>query len=122
VVGIAIERDRQQDEDGFTPEHDTRHEPGELAQAGIAFALAAYRSLRYQAQLPKRPPLDRYEPEDVWPWEPVAGTTGNGPPDFDGDDPVQLLKSAGALIAAEIDKRLAERQALDSDPLIGAHD
>ena len=127
VVGIAIERDRQQDDEGFTPDVDARHHPGELAQAGMAFALAAVQSLRHAAGITETLIYtEGWDPEDWWPWHAEdAATTGNGPPDFDGDDPVQLLRAAGALIAAEIDRHLAARQAaggVGGDPLVRSHD
>ena len=124
VVGIAIERDRQQDEGGHTPERDAAHKPGELAAAGMAYALAGYWALRHAAGLPRHD-FTSADPEDWWPWEPVPGTTGDGPPEFDGDDPVAMLKAAGALIAAEIDRHLAARQAgqdVGGDPLIRSRD
>ena len=111
VVAIAVERDRQQDDGEPLPA-----EVGERAQAGAAYALAAYQQMRGAAGLPRHPwtPAD---PEDWWP--------GDKPPGFDGD-PVELLRKAGALIAAEIDAHLAARQnrggGVGGDPLVRARD
>jgi hypothetical protein len=75
---IANERQRQVDGEGWTPEHDDKHDRGELTKAAVAYAL--------------------YRP-GFWPWPnvpdmPVAGDR----------DRVRDLVKAGALIAAEIDR------------------
>lgn len=82
VRRIAAERQRQIEVKGWTPEHDDQHGGNELVEAGIAYA-----------------------------WSVVAdGAARWWPPgwsesDFSGP-PLPRLVKAGALIAAEIDRRL----------------
>ncbi len=86
---IAAERARQIDEEGWTPEHDRQHTGGELAQA------AAYYCCRSND-------LARLN-EHIWPpewhssWAKREGL--HLPTERD-------LVKAGALIAAELDRRL----------------
>jgi hypothetical protein len=82
---IRDERLRQIRSEGWTPEHDDEHAEGDLYEAAIAYLLAVGE------------PLDN-PPPDVWPWDaswwkPTA-------------DPIRQLAKAGALVAAEIDRRL----------------
>ena len=74
---IARERQRQIDEEGWTPEHDDRHNDGALAHAAAVYA------------------SDRVDIQDVWPWP-------DEPPKMKGEQ--QNLIRAGALIAAELDR------------------
>lgn len=83
---IAEERERQIAKEGWTPAHDDTHADGEMGMAALSYILAA----DYRGQNPE-------EPLTYWPWDrsyfkPVA-------------DPVRNLVKAGALIAAEIDRR-----------------
>lgn len=89
---IAAERQRQIDQEGWTPEHDDGHLKGELAAAAVCYADEAF--------------VQSYEPwsrrEDAiapcgWPFDTL---------DFwkPSDDPIRNLVKAGALIAAEIDR------------------
>lgn len=84
---IAAERNRQVEEEGWTPEHDDTHDEGELASAAAVYAL----------------PMDEYTNEDdrmlIWPWE-YAWYKPTP------DDRLGELVKAGALIAAEIDRLL----------------
>ena len=83
---IAAERRRQIADEGYTPEHDAEHGGGELADAAVAYVGAA---------------LGRPEAAAAsWPW----GASSFWP----GDNPVRMLVKAGALIAAEIDRRLIQ--------------
>ena len=41
LIDVMNERDRQWNEEGWTPEHDDQHSGGELAIAGACYALAA---------------------------------------------------------------------------------
>ncbi len=82
VAPIAVERERQVDEEKWTEKHDDEHAPGELAKAGACYALhAAYNGT--------------WGPDEDWPW------------DFKWWKPKDArrdLERAGALIAAEIGK------------------
>ena len=84
---IAAERQRQIEEEGWTPEHDAEYTNGELAGAAIAYTIATLI------------PNDRGEPE-WWPWDSDWWKPS--------DDPIRNLEKAGALLAAEIDR--LERQ------------
>lgn len=86
---IAAERQRQIDQEGWTPEHDSQHRGHALALAGVCYALPVrYRStLVWGEEL-----LDKLWPwQHRW-WKPTP------------DDRVRELVKAGALIAAEIDR------------------
>jgi hypothetical protein len=83
---IAQERERQVNVEGWTPEHDAEHTDGVLVDAARAYALAVL-----------TPGYDRGNPPVGWPWD-----EGWWKP---SDDPVRNLVKAGALIAAEIDRR-----------------
>lgn len=87
---IAAERTRQIAEEGWTPAHDAEHGYGVLADAARAYALAAV-----------APGFDHDNPPQAWPWD-----EGWWKP---SDDPVRNLVKAGALIAAEIDRLLGQR-------------
>ena len=80
LAAIAIERRRQIEAEGWTPEHDDQHKRGELARAGACYAIAD--ELGSEREL-------------LWPWSEdwwkPAGRIRN-------------LGKAGALIAAEIDR------------------
>lgn len=82
---ITEERERQISQEGWTPEHDDKHDDNELGMAATSYILAAD---------------DRGANPEVlltyWPWDqsyfkPVC-------------DPVRNLVIAGALLAAEIDR------------------
>lgn len=86
---IAAERDRQPTEEGFTAEHDEHHGSNELAWAAWSYIDRA---------------VGEHDPDDasppaMWPWSPSWWKPGKSP--------LRLLIIAGALIAAEIDRRLA---------------
>lgn len=78
---IAAERQRQIEEEGWTPEHDDGHDGGSLAGAAAAYTLA-------------NEPLGA----SLWPWERSSWKPGT--------DRIRQLEKAGALIAAEIDRLL----------------
>jgi hypothetical protein len=81
---IAAERQRQMEQEGWTPAHDDTHDEGELRDAAIAYALTV--DARTEAATIR----------DRWPWEPSWWKPS--------DDPLRNLAKAGALIAAEIDR------------------
>lgn len=89
---IRQERNRQMTEEGWAVEHDDMHAAGELAMAAMCYAESPYdRITEGDARTPVGWP---WEPDD---WKPTP------------DDRVRELVKAGALIAAEIDRLLRER-------------
>ena len=83
VSRIAAERDRQIAVEGWAPEHDDEHDTGELVRAA-----------RILLNVLVRPP--RCKPTiDMW-----------GLVEKHWKDPLRCLEIAGALIAAEIDRRV----------------
>lgn len=105
---VAVERERQVSEEGWTAEHDDTHVDGEMANA--AACLAATRPIFVHAHTLTTP----HAPESIafttpWPMSLVAAPSGShqmpwhGRPDST-DDRIRNLVKAGALIAAEIDR------------------
>lgn len=89
---IAAERSRQQRIEGWTPQHDDRHDDGSLAAAACCYAALG----RRQCDGTIIRPASRVDPPGGWPfdeewWKPK-------------DDPIRNFVRAGALIAAEIDR------------------
>jgi hypothetical protein len=80
---IAEERQRQISVEGWTPEHDNKHENGEMAGAAAAYALEST-GRNFDEQIAV-----------VWPWDDEWWKPG---------DRIRDLVKAGALIAAEIDR------------------
>jgi hypothetical protein len=84
---IAAERQRQIEQEGWTPEHDAEHTGSLLARAAVCYATPP--SIR--GCLPGTDlPVD-------WPWHSMYWKPTPG-------DRVRELVKAGALIAAEIDR------------------
>jgi len=83
---IEAERLRQVAVEGYDAEHDRAHEPGTLAAAAAAYVLNATG--------------DTDGPWLLWPFAPVGFKPG--------PKPLDSLVKAGALIAAEIDRIIAE--------------
>ncbi|MGE3990353.1 DUF7220 family protein [Pseudorhodoplanes sp.] len=81
ALAIVAERRRQIEAEGWTPEHDLAHAPGELAKAGASYAL----SLTERGDLP---PV-------TWPWSADW---------WKPTDHRRNLVKAGALILAELDR------------------
>ncbi|MGH2869746.1 MAG: hypothetical protein ACRDNK_19535 [Solirubrobacteraceae bacterium] len=91
---IAQERWRQREREGFSAEHDTEHDQGELMDAALCYIGAAATSTAPNARFALAPVKD---PPADWPWaEEWWKPTWS--------DPVRNLVKAGALIAAEIDR------------------
>lgn len=89
---IAAERARHSEE-GYDAEHDRQH-AGEIALAGVSYALAGaddLGALGYEANDPE-------DPAEHWPWH-ASYWKPTG-------DPIRDLTKAGSLIAAAIDARL----------------
>ncbi len=93
---IRAERRRQIDGEGYTPAHDAELLPGDL----IAAAWCYLGDLTVNGD--DFTEAEHFEVPEGWPWE--AGAWKPTP-----DDDVRQLVKAGALIAAEIDRRLADR-------------
>ena len=96
---IAVERKRQIDVEGWTPEHDDAHESSEMSGAAIAYAGMANRVIRYANDMSDEE-LSRvveWVPND-WP---LQWSTDWWKPSL---HPIRNLVKAGALIAAEIDR------------------
>lgn len=77
VLAIADERRRQVEIEGWTPAHDDSYTDDELARAAACYALGRC-------------------PRGVWPWDEKW---------WKPCGPIRNLEKAGALIAAEIDRR-----------------
>lgn len=106
VRQIAEERQRQIQEEGWTPEHDAEHTGGELVRAAVCYALP---EASRQTFPPTRGILD------LWPWarEWDKRPRGEGGRLLRSDEQtrperIDGLTKAGALIAAELDRLLAE--------------
>lgn len=80
---IEGEREHQYYDNGFKDEHDDQHTKGELIRAANCYMMSVY--------FPNEP-----MGEVMWPWR---------SPFKPYDDPLRNLAAAGALIAAEIDRR-----------------
>lgn len=89
---IEIERARQVNAEGYGPEDDARYTCNQLVDAAVAYCIA------HDAD-PDPDENVELQPEFYWPW-----ALGSFKP---SDDPIRNLVKAGALIAAEIDRRLA---------------
>lgn len=100
AIDILKERDRQESEEGWTPEHDDAH-----IDETLALVAALYTTPMQLYCVEKGE--DFFTFEDPWPvgWDEIHDRRG----DFDRR---RLLVIAGALIAAEIDRldRAKERQ------------
>jgi hypothetical protein len=94
AIDVLAERQRQISAEGWTPEHDDEHDPGELSAAASAYALAAADKVHPQSQgdggFETKAPA-------VWPWSDIWWKPGR--------DPRRMLVKAGALILAEIERQ-----------------
>ncbi len=110
---IAAERQRQIEQEGWTPEHDDEHEDGSLALAAVCYATPTklYQQVNELAAGPAF--------FDPWPdsWDGIwdkrysygerKENPGNMVPDpatYTDEERLDLLVKAGSLIAAEIDR------------------
>lgn len=85
AVAMVAERERQLTAEGWAPEHDDQHRPGELAAAGVCYAMP------HAAGIPEDP---RKTPA-AWPWDAEWWKPKSQRAD---------LVRAGALLAAELDR------------------
>lgn len=97
---IAAERQRQIDVEGWTQEHDQKHNDFQLSGAAICYAYEAGCTQTYKP----RPRIDRLI-TDLWPfgynwWRPSSLSSGV----IKKEHSIRMLVKAGALIAAEIDR------------------
>lgn len=104
---VIDERLRQQDKEGWTPEHDDTHSDGSLARAASCYALFASHSVRNREYFVRQ----KMQP-DKWPnswhsdwWKPTS--------------PRRDLVKAAALLIAEIERIDRAKDAL---PVDGGHD
>ncbi len=86
IEEIAAERQRQIDQEGWTPEHDDEHADGEMAKAAGVYALSA----GYYNGPPNR------IMQMWWPWDRHWWKTAGGPR--------RMLIKAAALIVAETER------------------
>ena len=91
IERIAKERQRQLEQEGWTPERDDRYLHGDLASAAHCYAQYAGWQSHGHANFPT--PAER--PVE-WPWVSEWWKPS--------EDPIRNLEKAGALIAAEIDR------------------
>ncbi|MBZ9574641.1 hypothetical protein [Modicisalibacter sp. MOD 31.J] len=87
---LVDERQRQMTEEGWSLEHDDRHDEGELACAGAAYALNAGCQMYPHSQQSLERAPDFWMFEDRW-WKPAS-------------NPRRNLVKAGALVLAEIER------------------
>ncbi len=103
---IALERDRQIGQKGWTPQHDDGHDGAEIALAAACYALPP--EAREQTILGR--PLRLF----LWPWgsswKPGAAPYSHPERSDPDEQRVYELVKAGALIAAEIDRLLRRMQ------------
>ena len=101
IERIAQERQRQIEKEGWSAQHDDKHDIGELATVAICYIeQAQYRGhCVWQDRLPGEWPLTWHH---KW-WKPEPRDAGPNPMIRD-KDAVRMLEKAGALIAAEIDR------------------
>ena len=95
VLLIAMERQRQVVEEGWTPDHDDQHKHGEMCAAAAVYAFTPKQRFQVHAS-------------QFWPWDMAWFKPGNR---------IRELQKAGALIAAEIDRlnRRAVEQGYEAD-------
>jgi hypothetical protein len=109
---ITAERQRQVEEEGWTPEHDDKWGEGELVNAAVCYAQFAYwgcvcnGEVRNMIRREWKPGYVHIRGEH-WPfdaswWKPACGNDINGR--------ILELAKAGALIAAEIDRLKRQEQ------------
>lgn len=101
---IAAERQRQIEQEVWTPEHDDGHTLGELAAAGACYALHTTRWKDASALVGGRLVRDILWPWDAEWWKPAEYPEPPYHANVHRDKDVKDLVRAGALIAAEIDR------------------
>lgn len=99
ALDVTAERRRQIEQEGWTPEHDDRHDLGELAGAAATYAL-------YRSQVPTVDISSRDMLEIAWPFAPEWWKPKNRRSD---------LVRAAALLIAEVERidRAVAREGVD---------
>lgn len=92
IRDVLAERRRQIEAEGWTPQHDDEHDPGELAAAAAAYALAAADKLHPLSQGDGN---YENEPPPAWPWTHEW---------WKPDEPRRMIVKACALGLAEIER------------------
>lgn len=106
VECIAAERQRQIEEEGWTAEHDEQHDRGELAAVAALYAIEATGLLDKQAGSAVFAWLYPSWWAEHW-WRPrKLAWELEDTESVDEYNAMRCLEKAGALIAAEIDRRL----------------
>lgn len=99
LLDVIAERQRQQEQEGWTPEHDDKETLGALASAAACYALAAaFESTSTAVGLlsPEGIAEINAEPPDEWPFDPAW---------WKPKDARRDLVRAAALLLAEIERR-----------------
>ena len=99
---IAAERQRQIEQEGWTPEHDAQHTGGEMADAGAVYADAASALIRGASVEDIAESYLDGVGALVWPWDDEWLKID--------PDPIRTLTKAGALIAAQLDLLLQQQK------------
>jgi hypothetical protein len=100
---VIHERNRQVTEEGFHSEHDQQYINNELTKAAVCYASVPV----VRADEPDGEDYIKEVPEGLWPWMPEWWKPGTD---------MECLIKAGALIIAEIDRRLANGEQVPVKP------
>jgi hypothetical protein len=96
---IENERRRQMEKEGWTADHDDEHVNGEMAAAAVCYASP-------ESIYVKREHERFVGFVDPWPWDKNWDKRHDYP---NTDQKIEMLVKAGALIAAEIDRLLRQK-------------
>jgi hypothetical protein len=99
---ISAERNRQISVERWTPEHDDKHDAGEMVMAAICYAAAAVGDRVYTLRSHEYRTERFHKFSDPWPWQRHWDKRTTGTPN--STERIRMLEKAGALIAAEIDR------------------
>ena len=96
---IAAERQRQIEVEGWDAEHDRGHAEDGSGSEALVWAAICYATPPSERRVKVTPYFGESDIPIVWPWHPKW---------WKPSDRVRDLEKAGALIAAEIDRLLAQ--------------